>query len=685
MAGWHDAGDGVVRRCTAPAGRCPYADYPTRGAAMRAVEEKAAEEAERLGSHAPMRKSPRRPLAPAGAAAGSASGAVPAGAPVAPARVAGDGARHTEGLAATLRAGFMRSVAGLRARLGAWRSVAGAVSGALDNSKNVANNDNGSQKGYRTGPATVPADGPTMVPAAGSATVPVAASAVAGGSPSRGPGAGNGRVIGSTRELAAYALRVMDSYDVEFLKRTGDWSTEQMRVFMDSPAEWRHQLALAYQPGYRELDLQVSRASLILLSEGREVPAGDVERATVAKLMRLAYVTRASVPAGVWLRLNDEWEDSWADPDENREQVARDLVRVGIEARVNGLAKRYARGVTDAPFDSILGEAQRGARGVLGARLGRRDPVYEDSPVKHALASMLGGMDREDLEARFPAPAPKPGDDELLHSMTLKAHGLVLDLVDEARARGDWNAFSDRVLVLRRIDGAVDDDDTSPLDLPDDASCLAYAAAVAGGSVRIRRSALPLLIDMQDREEERGYREGNEKNALRKAARLAGQPLTSSGNGNGTARGGHSPDALMIQEARLMMQEHEGYGYSMDALDLDPTGGATGTRGTGPNGTGDAGKPRHGYRPLRFLTDEDADDLRRSKTLQASYLRRGPEIIREARRLKREQEEETRRNKARQTAQLAGAWGTTTGPARQRGTNGTGPTQKPLRKNKRTN
>ncbi|OXN00409.1 hypothetical protein [Bifidobacterium vansinderenii] len=500
-------------------------------------------------------------------------------------------------------------------------------------------------------------------------------------------------MIGSTRELAAYALRVMDSYDVEFLKRTGDWSPEQLRVFMDSPAEWRHQLALAYQPGYRELDLQVSRASLIMLSEGREVPAGDVERATVAKLMKLAYVTKASVPAGVWLRLNDEWDDSWADPDENREQIARDLARVGIEARVNGLAKRYARGVTDAPFDSILGEAQRGARDVLGQKLCRRDPTYEESPIRHELASMLEGMDREDLEARFPAPEPKPGDDELLHSMTLKAHKQVLDLVDEARERRDWNAFSDRVLVLRRIDGVVDDDDTSPLDLPDDASCLAYAAAVAGGSVEIRRSALPLLIDMQDREEERGYREGAEKNALRKAARMAKQPLAGSGNGN--ARKEHSPDALMIQEARLTMQEHEGYGYSMDALDLELPGTTTDIPGTHTttNGGGNGKTPTHGYRPLRFLDDEDADDLRRNKTLQASYLRRGPGIIHAARQVKQEQEEEMRRHqaeRARRAAPRGNGTGSGTGagipgltwPMGDNRARAAGPAQKPLRKSR---
>ncbi|KAA8831983.1 hypothetical protein EMO89_00190 [Bifidobacterium tissieri] len=311
----------------------------------------------------------------------------------------------------------------------------------------------------------------------------------------------HGVVIDSPSALCRYALDVMDGYDREFLVRTGDWKREDLESYAP---ELVHQLALGYEPRYRELDLQTSRAALVYGAEDRwsDERVTDEDRARFGQLMRLAVVTRASVPAAVWLRLNDRWNDKWSDPEENSEQIARDIARVGIEARVNGLAKRYGRGRFDHPFDSILGEAQRGSRAVLSAAQREADPLVPDSPVARDIAGELVGLRRVDLEDRFPLTVPEGTDPDMM-GVTRAAYDTILNKLDESRVRMDWNRFSDQVLMLRRIAGVTDEDDCSPLDLKDDYSCLAYAAAVAGGSVKPSASAVPSLLDWQDREDGR--------------------------------------------------------------------------------------------------------------------------------------------------------------------------------------
>lgn len=311
----------------------------------------------------------------------------------------------------------------------------------------------------------------------------------------------HGVVIDSPSALCRYALDVMDGYDREFLVRTGDWRRGDLESYAP---ELVHQLALGYEPRYRELDLQASRAALVYGAEGRwsGERVTDEDRARFGQLMRLAVVTRASVPAVVWLKLNDQWSDKWADPEENSEQIARDIARVGIEARVNGLAKRYGRGRFDHPFDSILGEAQRGSRAVLSVEQREQDPLVPGSPVARDIAGELGRLRRVDLEDRFTLTVPDGADPDMM-GVTRAAYGTILNKLDESRVRMDWNRFSDQVLMLRRITGAGDAEDSSPLDLEDDCACLAYAAAVAGGSVNPTMSAVPRLLDWQDREDER--------------------------------------------------------------------------------------------------------------------------------------------------------------------------------------
>lgn len=312
----------------------------------------------------------------------------------------------------------------------------------------------------------------------------------------RGTGrrAAHRRPIETPEQLCRYALDVLDSYDREFLKRTGDWEDG---AFDDYPGEWVHQLAMSYE-GYRELDLQASRAALVYGAEGRygdEGATGD-RRGMFASLMRLAYVTDANVSAGVWLRLNDQWNDTWADPEENREQVARDIARVGIEARVNGLAKRYARGEYSHPFDSILGEAQRGSWSVSRSHVSE---LQDPERLSGVLSRQLSRLTRTDLEDRFGFHA-RSGAPGMLADVDRRAFDAVFEKLDESSRDGDWNRFSDQTLMLRRILGATDDDDGSPMDLKDDLSCLAYAAAVAGGSVSPTKRDLKRLADWQRRE-----------------------------------------------------------------------------------------------------------------------------------------------------------------------------------------
>ncbi|WP_169240347.1 hypothetical protein [Bifidobacterium olomucense] len=372
---------------------------------------------------------------------------------------------------------------------------------------------------------------------------------------------GNGKPsIDTPQGLCRYALDVMDGYDREFLKRTGDWDESQLR---DCPAEWIHQFALSYAPRYRELDLQASRTALIYGAEGRygDGPVTDRERRMFAGLMRLAYVTKANVSAGVWLRLNDEWNDKWADPNENREQVARTLARVGIEARVNGLAKRYARGEYAHPFDSVLGEAQRGVRSVMPEERLRDDVLVERSPLRSRMAISLASLGREDVEQRFPLDTT--GMEPELAKVIRRAYWQVFIKLDESRRAGDWNRFSDQALMLRRIIGVRDKDDDSPLDLRDDQSCLAYAAAMAGGSVSPTTAAMPRLLDWQDREEKR---EAEDKQRRRTTTNHAAIPDAPSDDG----------DVLMRVEEHL---EHADAGrrepiHSEDRGEKEPSGSA---------------------------------------------------------------------------------------------------------------
>lgn len=477
---------------------------------------------------------------------------------------------------------------------------------------------------------------------------------------------GNGKPsIDTPQGLCRYALDVMDKYDREFLKRTGDWDEAQLR---DCPDEWVHQFALSYAPGYRELDLQASRAALIYGAEGRygDGPVTDRERRMFAGLMRLAYVTRANVSAGVWLRLNDEWNDKWADPRENREQVARDLARVGIEARVNGLAKRYARGEYEHPFDSVLGEAQRGVRSVMPEEKLRGDVLVERSPLRSRLAMSLASLGRGDVEQRFPLDTT--GMEPELAKVTRRAYRQVLGKLDESRRTGDWNRFSDQALMLRRIIGVRDEDDDSPLDLRDDQSCLAYAAAVAGGTVNPTTGAVPRLLDWQDREEKReaGDQRGTAASRaanpeapiddgdvlMRVEERLAqasdGQatPMHCTSAGGGSAYDWSREDDLLpgtlASVARTSGTVGRGAGDGQPIAEnhapahVEPSGrnGNRHTQEATPGGTttvkprGNGGRAPGTYHALRFVSGRVSSFLRRVPALILPWLRQGDAALR---------------------------------------------------------